>query len=127
MKLREFGEYKEFDNEKIDGFKKYIEEAWNKRYCLYDDNEFDSYKYINRQQFLIFDGNKIKAKNYVGFISYEDEEVTIYPKVFEENIDKDILDEYLITNCNNTFSYSADKILFVSSLNFSSHKSFVFK
>ena len=34
MKLREFGEYKEFDNEKIDGFKKYIEEAWNKRYYL---------------------------------------------------------------------------------------------
>ena len=77
MKLREFGEYKEFDNEKIDGFKKYIEEAWNKRYCLYDDNEFDSYKYINRQQFLIFDGNKIKAKNYVGFISYEDVDINL--------------------------------------------------
>ena len=98
MKLREFGEYKEFDNEKIDGFKKYIEEAWNKRYCLYDDNEFDSYKYINRQQFLIFDGNKIKAKNYVGFISYEDVDITIYPKVFGENIDENILDQYLMTN-----------------------------
>ena len=98
MKLREFGEYKEFDNEKVDGFKKYIEEAWNKRYCLYDDNEFDSYKYINRQQFLIFDGNKIKAKNYVGFISYEDVDITIYPKVFGENIDENILDQYLMTN-----------------------------
>ena len=98
MKLREFGKFKEFNNEKILGFRNYIEEAWNKRYCLYDDSELYDNNLINKQQFLIFDGNKIKAKNYVGFISYEDEEVTIYPKVFEENIDKDILDEYLITN-----------------------------
>ena len=51
MKLREFGEYKEFDNEKIDGFKRYIEDAWNKRYCLYDDSELYGKKYINKQQF----------------------------------------------------------------------------
>ena len=51
MKLRKFGEYKEFDNEKIDGFKRYIEDAWNKRYCLYDDSELYGKKYINKQQF----------------------------------------------------------------------------
>ena len=98
MKLREFGKFKEFNNEKILGFRNYIEEAWNKRYCLYDDSELYDNNLINKQQFLIFDGNKIKAKNYVGFISYEGEEVTIYPKVFEENIDNDILDKYLMTN-----------------------------
>ena len=98
MKLREFGKFKEFNNEKILGFRNYIEEAWNKRYCLYDDSELYDNNLINKQQFLIFDGNKIKAKNYVGFISYEDVDITIYPKVFGENIDENILDQYLMTN-----------------------------
>ncbi len=40
------------------------------------------------QPFLTFDGDKIKARNFVGFIQDEDEIVEIYPKVFRacENI-----------------------------------------
>ena len=36
----------------------------------------------SRQQFLQFDGNKAKAKGFVGFIQHGDEILEIYPKVF---------------------------------------------
>ena len=47
---------------------------------------------------MTFDGNKIKARNYIGFINYEDEEITIYPKIFDKEIVNENLDNYLLTN-----------------------------
>lgn len=41
------------------------------------------------QPFLQFDGSRIRARNYVGFIQNEDEVIEIYPKVF-----RDLGDEY---------------------------------
>jgi 5-methylcytosine-specific restriction enzyme subunit McrC len=37
------------------------------------------------QPFLQFDGNKIRARNFVGFIQHGEEVIEIYPKVFREH------------------------------------------
>ena len=100
MQLREFGKFKELpshiDNVK---FRSFINNCWHNRYSLYDDNYLLNEDEDKREQrFLTFDGNKIKARNYIGFINYEGENITIYPKIFDEKIPKDVMDSYLITN-----------------------------
>lgn len=97
MQLKEFGSFKEFPKEKLKGFKKFINESWQKRYFLYDDNKLYEGESSKEQRFLTFDGNNIKARNYVGFINYEGEEIIIYPKVFSNNV-KENLEKYLMTN-----------------------------
>ena len=90
MQLREFGKFKELpshiDNVK---FRSFINNCWHNRYSLYDDNYLLNEDEDKREQrFLTFDGNKIKARNYIGFINYEGENITIYPKIFYEKIPK---------------------------------------
>ncbi|MFR1077348.1 MAG: 5-methylcytosine restriction system specificity protein McrC, partial [Romboutsia timonensis] len=80
-------------------FRNFINECWNNRYSIYDDSNLLNENNDNREQrFLTFDGNKIKARNYIGFINYEDEEITIYPKIFDKEIVNENLDNYLLTN-----------------------------
>ncbi|MPQ45038.1 5-methylcytosine restriction system specificity protein McrC, partial [Clostridium tarantellae] len=98
MKLKEFGKPIEFPIERLQRFKIFIQEAWNKRYSLYDDSSLYTQQENNKQQFLIFDENLIKGRNYIGFICYEDIPITIYPKIFDKNIEENLLDTYLITN-----------------------------
>lgn len=100
MQLREFGKFKELpshiDNVK---FRSFINNCWHNRYSLYDDNYLLNEDEDKREQrFLTFDGNKIKARNYIGFINYEGENITIYPKIFYEKIPENVMDSYLITN-----------------------------
>ncbi len=100
MQLREFGKFKELpdhiDNVK---FRSFVNNCWHNRYSLYNDNYLLNEGEDKREQrFLTFDGNKIKARNYIGFINYEGENITIYPKIFDEKISKDEMDSYLITN-----------------------------
>ena len=100
MKLKEFGGFKELPKH-IDNndFRNFINECWNNRYSIYDDSNLLNENNDNREQrFLTFDGNKIKARNYIGFINYEDEEITIYPKIFDKEIVNENLDNYLLTN-----------------------------
>ncbi|WP_286233805.1 McrC family protein [Romboutsia ilealis] len=100
MKLREFGKFKELPKH-IDNrnFRNFINECWNNRYSVYDDSSLLNENNDNREQrFLTFDGNKIKARNYIGFINYEGEEITIYPKIFDTEIVNENLDNYLLTN-----------------------------
>ena len=100
MQLREFGKFKELpshiDNVK---FRSFINNCWHNRYSLYDDNYLLNEDEDKREQrFLTFDGNKIKARNYIGFINYEGENITIYPKIFYEKIPENVMDSYLRTN-----------------------------
>lgn len=99
MKLKEFGKFKELKNSiNQNDFRRFINDCWNNRYSLYDDSSmYSDEEVVREQQFLIFDGKKVKARNYVGFISYEGENITVYPKVFE-NIDKEHIDKYLMVN-----------------------------
>ncbi|NLZ35155.1 MAG: hypothetical protein GX889_09695 [Clostridiales bacterium] len=99
MKLKEFGKFQKLNVPSNKEFRKFLNENWRNRYYLYDDSKlYENEEEIVEQRYLIFDGDLVKARNYVGFISYKGESITIYPKIFEDNIEEDQLDSYLISN-----------------------------
>ncbi|WP_044173585.1 McrC family protein [Flectobacillus major] len=74
-------------DDKIKRFKTYLDEVWQsrKQYGLEED-ERDSFYGSDKkkQRFLTFDGDKIRANNYVGFIQFEGLTLNIYPKICQE-------------------------------------------
>jgi 5-methylcytosine-specific restriction enzyme subunit McrC len=62
-----------------------LQNIWDQKIFPFDvveeiNNDFER----TYQPFLQFDGDKIRANNFVGFIQNEDELIEIYPKVFRE-------------------------------------------
>jgi 5-methylcytosine-specific restriction enzyme subunit McrC len=82
MKLHrafEFGIFQNFDRETLEP---YLKEVWQQRFFeqeRYSDDEMET------QGIIRFDGNIAKAKNYVGFIQTEKDQIEIYPKVFKNH------------------------------------------
>ena len=78
------------DGRRLGDFKAYLEEVWENRNRFWNaspgqaehEAEIEDVRAF-RQGFLRFDGSRIRARNYVGFIQFEDLRVSIYPKVFE--------------------------------------------
>lgn len=66
--------------------KDYLHRVWNEHYAKLINEETDYEKENNKlyQPFLSFDGNNIRARNYVGFIQFNNNHIEIYPKVFKE-------------------------------------------
>lgn len=77
--LFEFGEWHEVSNNQL--LREYLKAVWENRKGLIEDEREAS---TSNQPFLQFDGNTVKARNYVGFIQYGNEVIEIYPKVFKE-------------------------------------------
>lgn len=57
------------------------------------------------QPFLQFDGNKIRARNYVGFIQNDRDLIEIYPKVFKKIPDIHLKKELMLRHIFFWFSY----------------------
>lgn len=98
IKLKEFGSYKKLNLINNIEFREYLNSCWKKRYYLYDDSKLLNEEEIKEQQFLRFDGDNIKAKNYIGFINFKGESITIYPKIFGDEIQEENIDSFLIAN-----------------------------
>ena len=84
--LFEFGNEQNFEGN-IKGLKNYLAEAWanrNRFYSYNDEQQDDSIQQSTKQVFLRFDGSQISANNYVGFIFYEGQRITILPKLFRD-------------------------------------------
>lgn len=65
--------------EKLKGFKAYLDEIWQSRNQYKAlDNEAEQ---ADKQRFFSFDGNVLRARNYVGFVQYEGLRLSIYPKI----------------------------------------------
>jgi 5-methylcytosine-specific restriction enzyme subunit McrC len=79
--LFEYDKWKTISNK--DDLKQMLQDIWKQR--LFVDSEAienEEQKNNRYQPFLNFDGNQIRANNYVGFIQNGDEIIEIYPKVF---------------------------------------------
>ncbi|VYT68285.1 hypothetical protein [Clostridium tertium] len=99
IKLKEFGAYKKLNSINSNEFRAYLNQCWKKRYFLYDDSDiYNNEEGDKEQKFLTFDGDYIKARNYVGFINFNGESVTVYPKIFTNEIKEEDVDKFLITN-----------------------------
>lgn len=84
--LFEYGEWKTVSNAQI--LKRFLLDVWHKKH--FNDDEIEQNedeKDKNYQPFLKFDGNQIRANNFVGFIQNNDELIEIYPKVFRNDSD----------------------------------------
>ena len=98
--LYEYGKWEStgFSDEKIKRFKTYLDEIWHsrKQYGLEED-ERDSFYGTDKkkQRFLTFDGDKIKANNYIGFIQFEGLTLNIYPKICHEVPEEQIISKVL--------------------------------
>ena len=79
--LFEYDKWKTISNK--DDLKQMLQDIWKQR--LFVDSEAienEEQKNSRYQPFLNFDGNQIRANNYVGFIQNGEEIIEIYPKVF---------------------------------------------
>ncbi|MHA4262899.1 McrC family protein [Bacillus cereus] len=88
MELFEYGKYEKLsDSTSIEKLKLYLTDVWDKRVGTPQKEDEESEELIGskrfNQGFLKFDGQYIRAKNYVGLIKYEDETINIYPKIFK--------------------------------------------
>ena len=78
--LFEYGEWKTVSDAKA--LKQSLLNVWDKRFFV--DAEIEQSEEVNDknyQPFLKFDGNQIRANNFVGFIQNDDNVIEIYPKV----------------------------------------------
>lgn len=57
------------------------------------------------QPFLKFDGNRIRANNFVGFVQHNDEVIEIYPKVFQHIPDAHLKKELMLRHIFYWFHY----------------------
>jgi 5-methylcytosine-specific restriction enzyme subunit McrC len=78
IELVEFGEYQDTGlvGQNLINFKHFLQETWANR-KRYTEEELEN----SEQRFFIFDGSKIKARNYAGFINFEGTRIQIYPKI----------------------------------------------
>jgi len=82
--LFEYGKWESITNK--NALQHMLQEIWKQRIFIDKDTELtEEQTDIRYQLFLQFDGNQIKANNFVGFIQNGDEVVEIYPKVFRHH------------------------------------------
>jgi 5-methylcytosine-specific restriction enzyme subunit McrC len=93
-------EYGEWINLKDpDGFRRFLQAIWEERSTLFlkDEDETEENKSKYYQPFFHFNGPLIRARNFVGFVQYDNELVEVYPKTFRTSncADKSIMLQHI--------------------------------
>jgi 5-methylcytosine-specific restriction enzyme subunit McrC len=97
----EYGKQIAVDNRK--GLESYLCSLWEEYKKIWpaqhvdESSDPDSDSGSKYQPFLSFDGKMARARNYIGFIHFEDSKIEIYPKVFknESEISKELMHQHL--------------------------------
>lgn len=83
-----------------------LREVWEQRLFIAANDELTEEAQDSRYQpFLKFDGDQIRANNFVGFIQNEDEVIEIYPKVFRDLPDATERKDLMLRHIFYWFSY----------------------
>lgn len=102
--LFEYGEWITVSNPKA--LKEMLIGIWNNRPLFQIDDETENETQTKDfQPFLTFDGNQIRAKNFVGFIQNGDELIEIFPKVFRNHPDAKSNKSLMLRHIFYWFSY----------------------
>ena len=81
--LYEFGKWTNVSE--IESLKELVKKIWNERLFVREKAELtEEESDVRYQPFLKFDGNQVKANNFIGFIQNGEEVIEIYPKVFRD-------------------------------------------
>lgn len=78
--LFEYGKWKSIRNK--DALKQLLLDIWQQEIFTDPIEPGEAQDDSSYQPFLSFDGNDVRARNFVGFIQHQDELIEIYPKVF---------------------------------------------
>ncbi len=82
------------------GLEEYLYIIWQEyKHVWIDENQdIDVKENINYQPFLSFDGENVRANNFVGFINCNEDSLEIYPKVFQnmQSQNKDLMHRHLL-------------------------------
>lgn len=102
--LFEYGRWETISNK--DSLKRMLQEIWQQNdfvdaEAAESEEELDS----RFQPFLKFDGNQVRANNYVGFIQNGEEVIEIYPKVFKHIPNANLQKELMLRHIFYWFSY----------------------
>jgi 5-methylcytosine-specific restriction enzyme subunit McrC len=70
-----------------------LDEVWCNRF----NSDESSEQISSQQRFVQFDGNRIRARNYSGFVQHDGELIEIFPKVFrnEPDIDRSLMLDHI--------------------------------
>lgn len=79
--LYEYGEFVKIPTNYVAGLKAYLKKVWQERPQYSEEKQ-------NDQRFIQFVDNNIRARNYTGFIQFEDLNINLYPKVCKSNTTK---------------------------------------
>lgn len=87
----EFGNTFTIPDTHVRGLKNYLSEVWKNRlkYQSFDNAEDDTSGAKEYERIFHFDGNQLRAKNYIGFIQYQDLRINIYPKIVAQQPHKE--------------------------------------
>ncbi len=81
--LYEFGKWTNVSE--IVSLKELVKKIWNERLFVQEKTELtEEESDVRYQPFLKFDGNQVKANDFIGFIQNGEEVIEIYPKVFRD-------------------------------------------
>ncbi len=67
----------------VTAFKEYLNEVWQDRPLLLREDDDEEARRNTAQRFFVFDGHKIRARNYTGFVQFENVRINVYTRVFE--------------------------------------------
>ena len=89
--LYEFDKAQEFVLSEKDRheFEQYLQEIWETRYFFDQANYSDTQQYNSSQKILDIYPGSVKARNYAGFIRFEETEIQIFPKIFAKSGNND--------------------------------------
>ena len=102
--LFEYGKWNSINNKDV--LKQMLQDIWKQRLFVDTETDLDEEEKDSRYQpFLKFDGNQIKANNYVGFIQNGEDVIEIYPKVFRDIINIEQNKELMLRHIFYWFDY----------------------
>lgn len=102
--LYEYGQWESITNKS--DLKQMLRDIWQKRLFVDTEAEINEDETDSRYQpFLQFDGNRIRANNFVGFIQNGEDIIEIYPKVFRHITNSEDYKELMLRHIFYWFRY----------------------
>jgi len=69
------------------GFLQYLDQVWQERPLLLQENDDEEERRSTKQRFFVIEDGRIRAKNYTGFVQFNDCRIHVYPRVFSAQND----------------------------------------
>jgi len=73
------------------GLMQYLDQVWQERPLILKEDDDEAERRSSKQRFFVIEDGRIRAKNYTGFVQFNDYRIHVYPRVFSEHKDFSVL------------------------------------